>query len=371
MSRPAGIYIHIPFCARKCPYCDFYSVTDPGEAGRYFEALEREAELYAQRFRPAATLYVGGGTPSLAAPERIGALPGMARRLFGLRQGAEITLEVNPDDVTPAALAIWRGAGFGRISIGVQSLDDGELRALGRRHDARAAERAVLAARAAGFGSVGIDLIFGLAGQSASGWRRTLERAADLAPEHISCYQLTVAPGTPFGARAAAGGAVAAGEQAQREMFLAAARLLTARGYLHYEVSNFARGSEYRSRHNMGYWRHAPYLGLGPSAHSFDGQRRWWNARSLGGWLAALEAGRPPLEGEERLSQEQLLTERLMLGLRTSDGVPLELIERFEGAQAALAQLEAGGLVRVAGGRAAPTREGFLVADRLPLLFLG
>lgn len=392
-ARFEGVYVHVPFCGTKCPYCGFFSVAQRGSSAAYFDALEREAERRAGgsgggdpspgegrpadggsqsagSSRGAATLYVGGGTPSLDRLDRVAGLPGLARRLFGLRDGAEVSIEVNPDDVTRAKLEALRGAGFNRVSIGVQSLDDAELRFLGRRHDAGTAVRAVSAARDAGFGSVGIDLIFGLAGQTADRWRRTLRAAVSLSPDHISCYQLTVERGTPFAAREAAGDPPAADEEAQRALFLEADRILTGEGFEHYEVSNYARGRAHRSRHNGIYWRHAPYLGLGPSAHSFDGRRRWWNDPSVGEYIAALDAGVDPPGGMEILTDGQLLLERLMLGLRTSDGVPLDLVDGFSRGREVLDELAGAGLMTIAGGRAAPTAEGFLVADRLPLLLI-
>ncbi|MDD3642658.1 MAG: radical SAM protein, partial [Candidatus Krumholzibacteria bacterium] len=248
-----GIYVHIPFCRTKCPYCGFFPVAGRASFHRFFDALELEARRRAGAIlggdpgRGPDTLYVGGGTPSLDEADRVTRLPGMARSLFGLRGDAEVTIEANPDDIVPAALESWLDAGYNRISIGVQSLDDAELRVLGRRHDADAAARAVGAAREAGFGSIGIDLIFGLAGQTADRWRRTLEAALSLSPDHLSCYQLTVERGTPFAAREAAGDPPAAGERRQRDLFLETDRILAGGGFEHYEVSNYARAPEHRS----------------------------------------------------------------------------------------------------------------------------
>jgi len=366
-----GIYVHVPFCRTKCSYCDFYSVTDTAYTGRFIAAVEKEASARQREIAgPAGSLYVGGGTPSVLPPELVSRLPGMISRSHGLEEGAEVTVEVNPDDVTSDSLEAYLGGGFDRISIGVQSFDDRELAFLGRRHDAAGAASAIDAARGAGFEKIGIDLIFGLAGQTAEGWRASLERALEYGPEHISCYQLTLEPGTPMGERMLAGEEACAREEVQREMFLETSALLSGEGYIHYEVSNFSRGEENRSRHNMRYWLRSPYLGLGPAAHSFDGLVRRWNHRSVERWSADLDEGRLPLAGLEVLTEEMVRAERLMLGFRTVLGVETSLLMERAGGDETLEELLDLSLVQVDGGRAIPTVEGFLVADQLPLLFL-
>ncbi len=319
---------------------------------------------------PTGSFYVGGGTPSALDPDLVSKLPGMVSRMPGLEAGAEVTIEVNPDDVTPAALEAYVEGGFNRISIGVQSFDDAELVFLGRRHDAGGGVAAVEASISSGFERVGLDLIFGMAGQTPEGLRKSLEKALEFKPEHISCYQLTVEPGTPLGERMRAGEEVSVGEEIQREMFLETSSVLTGGGYTHYEVSNFALGGENYSRHNMRYWLRRPYLGLGPSAHSFDGRVRRWNHRSLEQWLDAVEKGEKPTAGEEELSGEQIRAERLMLGFRTLLGVELDLLKEHPGWEETLEELLDISLVRIEGDRAIPTVEGYLVADQLPLLFM-
>ncbi len=371
MNDSPGIYIHVPFCRTKCAYCDFYSVTDCDTAERYIRAVETEAELRGEEISgPAGSLYVGGGTPSAIDPELVSMLPGIVSRSHGLESGAEITIEVNPDDITPAALEAYLAAGFNRISIGVQSFDDEELAFLGRRHDASGAAAAIEAARGAGFGSIGIDLIFGSARQTVESWRESLDRALGFELEHISCYQLTLEPGTPLGERMLAGDSVCAEEEVQREMFLEASSVLSGGGYTHYEVSNFARGGENRSRHNTRYWSRVPYLGLGPSAHSFDGRVRRWNHNSVDMWLGALERGEIPLGGEEELTVDQVRAERLMLGFRTVLGVETELLREHPGWEETLEELLEIPLATVEDDRVVPNVEGFLVADQLPLLFM-
>jgi oxygen-independent coproporphyrinogen-3 oxidase len=378
MNDSPGIYVHIPFCRTKCAYCDFYSVTDlhgssssHGIARRFIDALETEASMYGNDFPgPTGSFYVGGGTPSALDPDLVSKLPGIVSRMPGLEAGAEVTIEVNPDDVTPAALEAYVEGGFNRISIGVQSFDDAELVFLGRRHDAAGGVAAVEASISSGFERVGLDLIFGMAGQTLDGWRKSLEKALEFKPEHISCYQLTVEPGTPLGERMRVGEEVSVGEEIQREMFLETSSVLSGGGYTHYEVSNFALGGENYSRHNMRYWLRRPYLGLGPSAHSFDGRVRRWNHRSLEQWLDAVEKGEKPTAGEEELSGEQIRAERLMLGFRTLLGVELDLLKEHPGWEETLEELLDISLVRIEGDRAIPTVEGYLVADQLPLLFM-
>jgi oxygen-independent coproporphyrinogen-3 oxidase len=377
LSSP-GIYLHVPFCRTKCPYCDFYSVADisrgetlPDAVKRFFAAVESEAWIRSQELPgPAGTLYVGGGTPSAVDPRLVSSLPGALSGSMGLEEGAEVTIEVNPDDITQASAAEYLGGGFNRISIGVQSFDDTELEYLGRRHDSAAARAAVETAKTAGFDRIGIDLIFGLAGQTIASLRKSVEAGLQYEPQHISCYQLTVEPGTPMGMRKTLGEEVTAPEEVQREMYLEVSAVLEERGYIHYEVSNFALGEENRSRHNLGYWLRRPYVGLGPSAHSFDGTARSWNDGSLEEYLAAVEREERPAAGEERLSAEQVRVERLMLGFRTSQGVEIDLLRESPRFSEIMEELLEIPLVRIAGDRVAPTAEGYLVADQLPLLFL-
>lgn len=371
MNSSPGIYIHVPFCRTKCAYCDFYSVTDCHFAERFLRAVETEAVMRGDEISgPVGSLYVGGGTPSAIDPELVSKIPGILSSSHGLESGAEVTVEVNPDDITPAMLEAFLGGGFNRISIGVQSFDDSELAFLGRRHDAAGAVAAIEAVRASGFEKTGIDLIFGSAGQTLDSWRESLGRALEFDLEHISCYQLTLEPGTPLGERMLAGEAVCAEEEIQRTMFLETSSVLAGGGYTHYEISNFARGEENYSRHNMRYWLRVPYLGLGPSAHSFDGRVRRWNHSSVGQWLDALENGENPSAGEEELSVEQIRAERLMLGFRTASGLEKALLEEHPGWEETLEELLEIPLVRIEDDRVIPTVEGLLVADQLPLLFI-
>ncbi len=370
MAPPAGLYLHVPFCRRKCPYCDFYSVTDLTAVPSWRAALEADIALHREAGPAFDTLYVGGGTPTVLSEPDLDALLHLLRRSFPLTPNLEFTCEANPDDLSPRLLALLAAHGVNRLSLGVQSLNDPELALLGRRHRAAPTLRALEAARNSAIPGLSVDLIYALPGQTAASWLATLAAVLDFAPEHLSCYQLTVAAGTPFARLRAQGRLPAADDERQRRFFLLTSRFLTARGYLHYEVSNFARDDSHRCRHNLKYWEHVPYLGLGPAAHSFDGRRRRWNHPSLADYCAALETGGAPAAGAETLTPAQLTLEALFLGLRTAAGVPLESLRGYRNWDKIVTQLCQSGLATLVSGRLVPTPAGYLVADGLPLLFL-
>ncbi len=368
-SNSPGLYVHVPFCASKCPYCDFHSETNLDTLQDYLNCIAAEAKLYEGRFAPFGTLYMGGGTPSLLGPGDFEHLTEALFDAFRFEEGFEFTVEANPDDLAPEILALYRTAGVNRLSIGVQSFDDGELRLLGRRHDAARAASSIESARKAGFGNISIDLIYALPGQTAASWRDTLERALGHDPEHISCYELTLESDTPLARMIREGGVMEAGEETKRELFFRTHELLTGRGYIHYEVSNYARGEERRSKHNSRYWDHTPYLGLGPSAHSFASGERWWNIDDTGHYCRLLDGGETPAAGNEILSDSQLLLERLYFGFRTSNGFPAGFFDSLPGGRETLAELERTSLVRLEKGNVVPTPLGFLFSDGLPPLF--
>jgi putative oxygen-independent coproporphyrinogen III oxidase len=368
LSEP-GLYIHIPFCQCKCSYCDFYSVTNSSLIPDFLTALDQEARLYREQFPAFNSLYLGGGTPSWLSGEDLVELMKILRRHFAFAPDTEITLEANPDDLTANKLSVYRDLGVNRLSLGAQSFDEDELRFLGRRHSAAQTLTAINLIRAAGFNNLGLDLIYGLPDQTIPAWRQTLETAISFAPEHLSCYQLTLANDTPLGRRLAAGQIRLPDEETQREFFLLTGRFLSERGYLQYEVANFARGKEHICRHNRKYWTHVPYLGLGPAAHSFDGRRRWWNFSSVERYCASLTAGQAPVAGEETLTPEQIRLESLYLGLRTREGVSLAAIREQPQGETILAELTQAGLVQVDQDRVVATADGLVVADRLPLWF--
>lgn len=367
-----GLYVHVPFCARKCPYCGFFSVPKPRLIPDFLDALGREAELYKADWPDGFdTLYLGGGCPSLLSGPQLDQLLAVVRSAFQFTPDVEVTLEANPEHVSPEALAAWRTAGINRLSLGAQSLDQGDLAWLGRRHGPADVVRAVAAARDAGITDLGLDLIYGLPGRTTAHWRGVVQAALALEPTHVSAYQLTVEPRTLLARRVARGEVACPGEDEQAESFLTTHDLLTTTGYEHYEISSFAREGR-RSRHNQKYWRRTPYLGLGPAAHSHAAGERWWNVSSLRKYLAALGRGSSPKAGHERLTRDQIRLETLMLGLRTADGLDLAAWRREFGrdlladAHLAVAGLMEDGLLWLAGGRLRPTPRGMLLADRLP-----
>ncbi|MGA1844765.1 MAG: radical SAM family heme chaperone HemW [bacterium] len=380
-----GLYCHIPFCTSKCRYCTFFSVTSLREIPAFLEGVKKEAELYAgegdfswysQHGVRFDTLYLGGGTPSVVDANQMAGLVRHLRLCLPFSPDAEITMETNPGDLSLHQLEPLMEAGINRLTIGVQSFSDRNLAFLGRRHTAEQAERAICIARQAGITNLGIDLIYGLPGQSLHSWRSDLDHAVGLAPEHISCYQLTVEKGTPLGEEMREGRIAPLPEQKAYDFFVATSRLLTGAGYDHYEISNFSRGERNRARHNGKYWQHIPYLGLGPSAHSFSGTRRWWNHASVEQYCAALTEGRLPVEGSEELGVQEMRIESLYVGFRTREGIDLVRFREGFGQDlereppGLLAMLEAQGRVKVREGRVIPTLQGMAVADALTSLFI-
>jgi oxygen-independent coproporphyrinogen-3 oxidase len=362
-----GLYIHIPFCLKKCDYCDFYSVTSTSLIPEYLETLFREMEMYRGRFNAFDTIYIGGGTPSVLSAEQIRDILSAVRKNFNLLPDLEITVETNPGDLALPYLESLREMGVNRLNIGIQSFNQKILNFLGRRHSVEQAVAAIEDARKAGFKNVGLDLIYGVPGQDLESWLETLHQAVDFQPEHISCYQLTVEQETPLGRRHAKGEVVLPGEDLQYEFFIKTSEVVGNEGYIHYEVSNFARGMTFASRHNQKYWNHTPYLGLGPAAHSFQANQRWWNHRSVEKYVQLLTESALPVEGTETLTMAQMALESLYLGLRTKEGVILEEISNHLG-EGLIDQLLGEELLRVRDGFLHPTRYGLAVADGLTAL---
>jgi len=362
--------VHVPFCKSKCPYCDFYSVTSHSSVNRWLQALDREADFYSRQFAAFDTLYLGGGTPSSLADSELAWLIDSLGRRFTFSPSAEVTMEANPDDILPQRLSRFQAMGINRISLGVQSFSDDELKFLGRRNTAVQNQQVLEWIKACGSFSVAVDLMYGFKGQMTESWQKTLDRTLDLHPEHLSCYQLSIEQSTRFGRLQREGLMEPLNETQQGDFFMFTSEHLQARGYVHYEISNFSRGIEHMSRHNRKYWSHAPYLGLGPAAHSFQNGIRWWNARSVEQYCLALEGGKSPVAGSENLSIEKLRLESLFLGLRTRDGIGVEAIGASPQCRSALLQLQTEGLVRIENGNIVPTQKGFLIADSLPLLLL-
>jgi oxygen-independent coproporphyrinogen-3 oxidase len=374
VSKVPGLYIHIPFCLSKCSYCDFYSSTSISVIPDFLKALFREMEMYRNRFDVFDTLYIGGGTPSLLSSKQLKDILTRVQENFDLLADTEITVETNPADLNQSSLESMRETGINRINIGVQSFDEKVLAFLGRRHSAEQAVSAIEASRKAGFENIGLDLIYGVPGQDINSWLSTLGQAVAFSPEHLSCYQLTLEAKTPLGRRYQAGEFLMPGQELQYEFFIKTSKFLEDAGYIHYEVSNFSRGTEYASRHNQKYWDHSPYLGLGPSAHSFQNNCRWWNHRSVDQCIRAVNAGNLPVEETEILTMEQLRLEALCLGLRTRRGVNFEDFKSqyqwdlFTEKKEMIEKLRQEGLVSIQDGRLYPTQTGLAVADSLALI---
>jgi oxygen-independent coproporphyrinogen-3 oxidase len=365
-SARAGLYVHVPFCRTKCAYCDFYSVTERDKEAQWLAAIGCEAALYKDRFAgPFDSIYIGGGTPTSLFDGQLAALLDMLRREFAFSPDCEVTVEANPDDVDEGRLKMLAALGCNRLSFGIQSFDDRELALLKRRHNADRAARAIEAAKTVGFSNIGLDLMYGLPGQTMAGWRATLERALSFGPAHLSCYQLTMEGRTPLAQMVSAGELALPADEEVRALFLETSRGLSAAGFIHYEVSNFALPGR-TCRHNEKYWRRVPYLGLGPSAHSFDGRTRWWNHRSLKSYIGVALAGERPVASHEALSAGQIELERLYLGLRTRRGIRLTDVK--EKSLLAVRELRRAGLLRRRNGRLVPSPAGYLVADSLPVL---
>ena len=369
--KPLGLYIHIPFCKSKCIYCDFYSLPRAEDRmDRYVSALCRQLAEIAQRTtaHTVDSVYLGGGTPSYLGEKRLRRILKTVKKHYHLSRDAEITLEANPDSAGDwRALRALRRAGMNRLSLGVQSADDGLLRTLGRPHTFAQAEEAAAAARRARIRNLSLDLIYGLPGQDLAGWKDTRERAAALGPEHLSCYGLKVEEGTPLWDMQEK--MDLPDDDAQADMYLWTVERLEALGYEQYEISNFARPGR-ASRHNMKYWTLCEYAGFGPGAHSDLGDVRYAYLRSLDTYCAGVEAGVSVLESSEHIPPRERDIEYVMLGLRLTQGISRQEFENryrlpFAPIQSVLERFRATGHAALAGERWRLTPEGFLVSNQI------
>ncbi len=368
-----GVYVHIPFCASRCSYCDFFSTLQLADAGTsYVEAVVAEARLRRGELCGAQvkTLYLGGGTPSQLPLSLLSRLVDGLRDALDLSAVEEFTVEANPDDVTPEWCAAVAALGVNRVSMGVQSFEDPILRLIGRRHTARQAMDAVANLRKAGISNISIDLIFGLPGQTVASWTASVEQAIALKPQHISAYGLTYEEGTRLWHQRERGEVVEVPEEQCLEMYRVLVDELQAAGYEHYEISNFAL-PDYHSRHNSSYWDDTPYLGLGAAAHSYDGKVRRWNPHDLRLYIDKVLAGELACELEE-LSRSERYDERVMLGLRTARGIDTERLRVDFGDEAwryfireAARHVEAGNLRVTEDGRYVLTRDGIMLSDSI------
>lgn len=364
----AGLYVHVPFCVTRCGYCDFnaYAGLDHLRS-RYVAAQVREAELAAPEWlgETFASAFLGGGTPTTLDVEDLQALLSRLRSTVDVASDAEITIEANPDTVDRAKLSALLDAGYTRLSMGAQSFDRTVLESLERLHDPDSVTRAMHAAREAGYANVNLDLIYGANGETLESWERTLRVTVDLQPEHVSAYALTIEQSTPLGRKVQRGVVPAPDADLQADMFELACEVLGEAGFHHYEVSNWAKpGLE--CRHNLGYWERRPYLGLGAGAHSYRGDRRWWNVRPLEEYLSLVESGRLPIGGDELLEPSDAHLEEVFLRLRILEGVPSSWVENERSAP-----FVESGLLLENDGALVPTERGMLVLNELVLALVG
>ncbi len=371
-DRPLGLYIHIPFCKSKCAYCDFYSLAGAEDKmDRYTKALCRHLEELAPRAAAhrVDTVYFGGGTPSYLGVKRMKELLKAVRKHYNVSPEAEITLEANPDSLGDwRAVRALRRAGVNRISLGVQSADDTELATVGRPHTFAQAEEAVAAIRKAKIKNLSLDLIYGLPGQTMESWRQTVERAAALEPEHLSCYGLKIEEGTPLWDRR--NDSNLPDDDTQADMYLWTVGRLEELGYDQYEISNFAR-TGFESKHNLKYWTLAEYAGIGPGAHSDLGGVRYAYVRDLDAYIRGVETGGNILSESEEIPERDRDLEYLMLGLRTAHGIDKHIFEYrfrlpFAPIDKALEHFqEAGYALKIRDGRWRLTPEGFMVSNQI------
>jgi len=370
-QRGFGVYVHVPFCAARCGYCDFNTYTaDEGVlSDGYADTVLAELALAREVLGDAGparvdTVFFGGGTPTLLPPGELGRILAGIDRTWGLAPGVEVTTEANPESVSPAALKELREAGFTRVSLGMQSAAPGVLAVLDRRHTPGRAVRAAREARDAGFTNVNLDLIYGTPGESAEDFADSLAMVLDAGVDHVSAYALIVEEGTRLAARIGRGELPYPDEDVAADRYLAAEEVLRGAGFAWYEVSNWARTPADRCRHNLLYWTGGDWWGLGPGAHSHVGGLRWWNVKHPGAYAERLRRGESPGQARELLSDEERHTEEVLLRLRLSDGLPLSTLDRPGRAEAkrALADglLDPGGY---ADGRAVLTLRGRLLAD--------
>ena len=352
-----GIYVHIPFCKSRCLYCDFFSTTQLERREEYVQALLKEIAERVPDNEQITTIYFGGGTPSLLEIEQI------ERLLTALLTKSptppiEITLEANPGDLTLDKLLALRKMGINRLSIGVQSFDNAELQLLGRRHNAEQARQAVRDAQTAGFDNISIDLMYALPDETITTWKRDINEALALNVQHISCYCLSYESGTPLTNKLNAGQIVSVDEDIENRMYDELCKTLTANGFIHYEVSNFALPKK-QAKHNTSYWNNIPYIGLGAGAHSYDGHKRRWNIADLEAYVKRMLSGSEYWE-EEMLTEEQKNIEHVMLGLRTNLGIPLTNDLKVK-AQPMIEK----GLLKIKDGNIIATQSGLHILNRI------
>jgi oxygen-independent coproporphyrinogen-3 oxidase len=327
----ASLYIHVPFCLKKCDYCDFYSeIAAPSAIENFLNACSGELELYADHpifcRSEFQTFYLGGGTPSLLSAEQINNLAVKAQHVFHFSKNFEFTIEANPETISLSKLFNYCAIGINRLSFGIQSFSNSELQTLGRIHDLDQAKKCIEWASQVGFDNINLDLIFAIPGQTLKNWQENLHQAIQFKPKHLSIYCLTIEARMPLQRKILSGELKKINEKIEREMYLWSIDALSNAGYQQYEISNFCSPG-FECRHNLSYWDGSPYLGIGPSAHSFWDSHRQWNVDSLGSYLNLLKKNKKPIAGQEELSNNQKMLEFLFLSLRTSQGINISQFE--------------------------------------------
>lgn len=373
----AGLYLHIPFCVKKCGYCDFYSVTRLEEQENFIQAICKEMELLSSEYQKVEfdTIYLGGGTPSLLSTENFERLWKDIHRFFHISDNGEFSLEANPGTIDQKKLTFLRRLGFNRLSLGAQSFSEKALKFLGRIHTVQDIYDGFTAARQAGFDNINLDLISAFPGLSHREFRETLIKAAELESEHLSCYTLIIEENTPFDQRRQQGEFSELSADDQVIYVEIANQELASRGYQVYEISNYARGADHFCRHNLKYWTHQPYLGLGPSAHSFFSPHRWKNHRSLSHYLQSLRRNVLPISEQETLDDRLLEFEYVFLHLRLKDGINLtDYQHRFHknfvhSYRSSLHKLQQAGLLEMKPDQLKLSERGWLLADEVSSFF--
>ncbi|MBF0224455.1 MAG: radical SAM family heme chaperone HemW [Desulfobacterales bacterium] len=319
-NNPAGLYIHIPFCKKKCIYCDFYSINDFSFAQEFIVSLKNEINEINSNFI-FDTIYIGGGTPSVLNSNYISDLIETVYKKLSFSRDVEITIEVNPGTLNIQKLKDYKSFGINRINIGIQSFHNNNLKFLERIHSEDEAIASIEMAKKTGFENIGIDLIYGIPSQTLKEWEFDLKHAIEFNPNHISCYMLTFESGTMLDNRRISGDIKPLEDSTLCDMFNFTIEFLKDNGYIHYEISNFAESETKKSKHNTKYWSFVPYIGLGPSAHSFNGKSRWWNIKSVYEYINMINKGQKPIQEKETLDREQSMLEAIYLGLRVSEGI--------------------------------------------------
>ena len=386
-SKHGGIYIHVPFCIKKCPYCYFYSITDNSLMPAYVQYVAKEINMTSDVLFSFDTIYFGGGTPSLLNPGDIEKVLNAVFKKFKIISRSEITLEVNPGTITLEILKDFKSAGINRINIGIQSFNDENLKFLGRIHTAGDAKQTIDLSRKAGFSNIGFDLIYGLPGQSKIIWREDLKNAVDSGAEHLSCYMLTYEKGTKIDHERMEEKFEPLSDEKLKFLFEETIEFLDSHNYFHYEISNFAKKefidskkklfNAFCSRHNRKYWSFFPYLGFGPSAHSFIEPFRCWNVRSVNHYMEAITYGKMPVQDVEELTREQQIIEAIYLGLRTYDGINIKWFNKkfaadFEDIfEEVLEKLKGEKFISISEERCFLTKKGMLLLDSIAGLMVG